>query len=89
LFLEKLESDYVDAKVDSAESLNATLMRCELENCAHFVDQIWNAVKREVLGIRMQTSERLVKICLEITKVSRRLPKTMIKYELDIEKRKC
>lgn len=70
LYLEKLDSDYIEAKVDSSESLNVTLEKCEVDACGQFVDQIWRALQREILGIRMQTSERLVKTCLEVIKVS-------------------
>ena len=71
LFLEKLESDLTDAKIDSALSLAKCLSVCEPEHAGLFLDQIWSTLRMEIMGVRLQTNEQVVLACLKALKVTR------------------
>ena len=69
LFLEKLDSDLTSAKIDSALSLAECLSGCAPEHVGLFLDQIWNSLRGEIMGVRLQTNEQVVQSCLDALKV--------------------
>ena len=69
LFLEKLDSDLTDAKIDSATSLSECLASCSPDHAGLFLGQIWSAIKMEILGVRAHTNEQVVQACLHVLKV--------------------
>ena len=75
LFVEKLESDLDSAKLDA----NLSLLQClksgyQPEHLAPFIHDLWQAYKKEIMGIRLKTSPPEVNlsslgVLSEITKV--------------------
>ena len=74
LFLEKLDSDLTEAKIDSAQSLAACLGSCSPEHAGLFLEPIWNALRMEIMGVRLNTDEHVVQACLEVLKVNLNQP---------------
>ncbi len=63
LFLEKLESDLTEAKIDANLTMIECVKRYSPEQLSPHLSSLWELLKKEILGIRMNVNEEVIKSC--------------------------
>lgn len=63
LFMEKLDSELSDAKMDANLTLIECLKKYTPEQVNPHMEELWNLLKKEILGIRMQPNEYVIGSC--------------------------
>ena len=66
LYLEKLDSDLTEAKIDANLTLIQSLQKYSPAQIKPHLDELWSLLKKEILGIKMNVNEEVHKSCHDV-----------------------
>ena len=66
LYLEKLDSDLNDAKIDANLTMIQSLQQYSPSQIFPHLQELWGLLKKEILGIKMNVSEEVIRSCHQV-----------------------
>lgn len=70
LFMEKLSSDLVEAKIDSLSCFRSCLRKYSPAQLAPSLKDVWNSCKQEIMGIRANSDKKVIEMTYKLLEVS-------------------